>query len=189
MCYFYDLMKEYRLAESISTNWYSMNISRFLKPELIKLDVDYRFEPTDDGESTPKSIWEAKREILEELVDLLCLSGEISNRNKALQDLYNRERKATTAMGHGIAIPHVRTKQAKSFVIGFTRSREGCLFDSLDGKPVHIFFPMLAPPYDDSLYLRVFKSLAELVKYPTFMAELMEAATPHEVLRAIRGME
>jgi len=166
-----------------------MNISKFLKEEQIKLEIDHRFEPPEEGEPTPKYLWETKREILEELVDILDLSGEIRNRNKALQDLYNRERKATTAIGRGIAIPHVRTIQAKSFVIGFTRSKEGCQFDSLDGKPVHVFFPMVAPPYDDSLYLRVFKSLAELVKYPTFMTNLMEAESPHEVIRAIRDME
>ncbi len=166
-----------------------MNISKFMSQELIKLDLEYRYESPEDGEITPKILWEIKRDLLEEMVDLLCLSGEIGNRNKALQDLYNRERKATTAVGHGIAIPHVRTKQAKSFVIGFVRSRDGQQFDSLDGKPVHVFFPMVAPPYDDSLYLRVFRSLAELVRYPTFMEMLMSAETPFEVLRAIRKME
>jgi len=110
------------------------------------------------GRSRPRYSGRSNAILLEEMVDLLCLSGEIGNRNKALQDLYNRERKATTAVGHGIAIPHVRTKQAKSFVIGFVRSRDGQQFDSLDGKPVHVFFPMVAPPYDDSLYLRVFRS-------------------------------
>ncbi|MFQ6103435.1 MAG: PTS sugar transporter subunit IIA [Candidatus Glassbacteria bacterium] len=165
-----------------------MNISRFLKPELIKLELEYQKE-LEDEEPTPKALWEIKRGILEELVDLLCLSGEIRNRSKALQDLYNRERKATTALGRGVAIPHVRTIQAKSFVIGFTRSQEGQYFDSLDGKPVHIFFPMVAPPYDDSLYLRVFKALAELVRYPGFMDTLMEAETPFEIIRAIKSIE
>jgi mannitol/fructose-specific phosphotransferase system IIA component (Ntr-type) len=166
-----------------------MNISRFMKPELIKLELEYRVEVPGEGEFAPKLIWEIKCGILEELVDLLALSGEIRNRNKAFQDLYNRERKATTGLGHGIAIPHVRTIQAKSFVIGFARSRAGHPFDSLDGKPVHVFFPMLAPPYDDSLYLRVFKSLAELVKHHHFMAHLMEAETAFEVMRAIRNLE
>jgi mannitol/fructose-specific phosphotransferase system IIA component (Ntr-type) len=166
-----------------------MNISRFLRPELIKLDIEYNYEPPEEAEFTQKDLWDVKHAILAELVDLLYESGEIRNKNKAFQDLFNRERKATTAVGHGIAIPHVRTVQAKSFVIGFGRSRSGCPFDSLDGKPVHAFFPMVAPPYDDSLYLRVFKALAELVQYPQFMKGLLEATSPHEVIRTIRSLE
>jgi mannitol/fructose-specific phosphotransferase system IIA component (Ntr-type) len=166
-----------------------MNISRFLKPELIKLDLEYRFQPPEEGELAQKDLWDIKYAVIQELVDLLDESGEIRNKNKAFQDLYNRERKATTGIGHGIAIPHVRTVQAKSFVIGFGRSREGCPFDSLDGGDVHAFFPMVAPPYDDSLYLRVFKALAELVQYPQFMQNLMDATEPHEVIRAIRELE
>lgn len=166
-----------------------MNISRFMRPELIKLDLEYRYDPPAEGELEQKDLWEIKRAILEELVDLLDRSGEIRNKNKAFQDLYNRERKATTGIGHGIAVPHVRTVQAKSFVIGFGRSAEGYPFDSLDGEDVHAFFPMVAPPYDDSLYLRVFKALAELVQYPQFMESLMEATSPHEVIRAVKDLE
>jgi len=166
-----------------------MNISRFLKPELIKLELEYSYDAGEDGVLTPRMLWEIKRGILDELVELLCRSGEIRNRTKALTDLYNRERKATTGIGHGIAIPHVRTIQAKSFVIGIARSSEGYPFDSLDGKPVHVFFPMVAPPYDDALYLRVFKALAGMVKYPGFMDNLMEAVTPFEIIRAVKAVE
>lgn len=167
-----------------------MNISRFMTPELVKLEFDYRLElPDEDEELSPKLLWDVKRAILEELVGLLEKSDEIRNPSKTLVDLYNRERKATTAIGHGIAVPHVRTIQAKSFVIGLCRSREGLPFDSLDGEPVHIFIPMVAPPYDDSLYLRVFKAIAELVKYPRFTEKLMEAESPHEIIRVVRSFE
>ncbi len=167
-----------------------MNISRFMTPELIKLELDYRFQqPEDEEELSPKLLWDVKRAVLEELVELLERSDEIRNPSKALTDLYNRERKATTAIGNGIAVPHVRTIQAKSFVIGLCRTEEGLPFDSLDGEPVHVFIPMVAPPYDDSLYLRVFKAIAELVQYPRFMEKLMEAESPHEVIRVIKSFE
>jgi mannitol/fructose-specific phosphotransferase system IIA component (Ntr-type) len=167
-----------------------MNISRFMRPELIKLGFDYHFEqPEGDDGLSQRILWDVKRAILEELVELLERSDEIRNPSKTLLDLYNRERKATTAIGHGIAVPHVRTIQAKSFVIGFCRSPEGLPFDSLDGEPVHIFIPMVAPPYDDSLYLRVFKAIAELIRYPRFMERLMAADSPHEIIRVVRSFE
>ncbi|MFQ5606348.1 MAG: PTS sugar transporter subunit IIA, partial [Candidatus Zixiibacteriota bacterium] len=100
----------------------------------------------------------------------------------------NRERKATTAIGYGIAIPHIRSMQAKSFMIGFARSARGYDFGALDDKPTKLFFVMAAPPYDDIQYLRVFKALAEILRYDGFREELHQAATPYEIIRAIESM-
>jgi len=101
----------------------------------------------------------------------------------------NREKKSSTGIGKGIAIPHVRTMQVREFVIGFARSKEGYEFDSIDGKPVHLFFVMGAPPYDDSLYLKVFKAIAELFHSDTFEEELFSATSEYEIIRAIQKVE
>ncbi|MCK4632129.1 MAG: PTS sugar transporter subunit IIA, partial [candidate division Zixibacteria bacterium] len=97
-----------------------------------------------------------------------------------------RERKATTGLGHGVAIPHIRSLQAKDFMIAFARSTRGYDFDALDKKPTHIFFVMAAPPYDDTFYLRAFKTLAEMLQYESFRKELMQVESPGEIIRAIR---
>ncbi len=97
--------------------------------------------------------------------------------------------KATTGIGHGIAIPHIRTMQAKEFLMGFGRSKEGYDFDSLDGEPVHLFFIMAAPPYDDALYLKIFKALAEILQFDYFREELLNLNSEYEVIRAIKKME
>ena len=74
-------------------------------------------------------------------------------------------------------------------MIGFARSREGYDFDSPDDQPVHLFFVMAAPPYEDNLYLKVFKTLSEMLSYDSFREELMNVQSPGEVIRAIRAME
>jgi len=48
---------------------------------------------------------------------------------------------------------------------------------------------MAAPPYEDNLYLKVFKALAEMLQYESFREELLSVTSPGEVLRAIRAME
>jgi PTS system fructose-specific IIC component len=103
--------------------------------------------------------------------------------------MYNREKKATTGIGGGVALPHIRTVQVKEFVIAFARSDTGLEFEALDGKPVNIFFPMSAPPYDDTFYLRVYKSLADLLRFEHAIQELRDATDPHEVIRTIRSFE
>ncbi len=169
-----------------------MQISRYLKPELIKLEMVTSFEDVDSevGEIlTKKRLQERKETILEECVELLDLSGRIGNKSKLLTDLFNREKKATTALGKGIAIPHVRTMQAKEFVIAVARSHEGYEFDAPDGQPVHIFVPMAAPPYDDNLYLKVFRTLAQMFSYDGFYDRIMQAEAPYDIIRAIKELE
>jgi mannitol/fructose-specific phosphotransferase system IIA component (Ntr-type) len=146
------------------------------------------FDP-ENNLSPKKRLWQTKYAILEELVNLLDQSGKVCNKKKLFIDLLNREKKASTGIGKGIAFPHVRTMQARDFVMGFARSTPGYDFDSLDQDPVHLFFVMVAPPYDDSLYLKVFKSLASLLQYDSFRQELLDAQSEHEIIRAIRKME
>jgi PTS system fructose-specific IIC component len=167
-----------------------MEISRYIKPDLIKLEMETHIECDPDCQLHPeKVLWARKEAILSELVDLLDRSGRVGNKKKLLIDFINREKKATTGIGHGIAIPHIRTMQAKEFLMGFARSKEGYDFDSLDGEPVHLFFVMAAPPYDDVLYLKIFKALAEILQFDYFREELLNVTSEYEVIRAIKKME
>ena len=168
-----------------------MQISRYLDPELIKLELETSFEPEDEEteELTQKRKFERKEALLGEFARLLDSSGKICNPSKLLTDLVNRERKATTAIGKGIAIPHIRSMQARELVIGVCRSHDGFDFDSPDDKPVHLFVPMAAPPYDDNLYLRVFRALAELFHYDGFLDRVLEAEIPYDIIRVFQDFE
>lgn len=167
-----------------------MNISRFLNTDLIKLQLQTEVAIDPEEPLNPEK-WArvTKEKLLWELVELLERSGKVKNRRRLFSDLYNREKKASTGIGHGIALPHVRTMQVSDFVVGFARSREGYEFGSLDGGLVHLFFVMAAPPYDDQLYLRVFKSLAELLHFDHFRRRLLEASSEYEVVKAFKEME
>ena len=166
-----------------------MNLSRYLTEELVKLEMETEIEEEVEGASREKWLIRSKEQVLSELVALLDHGARIGNRSKLLLDFVNREKKATTGIGKGVAIPHIRSLQAKEFMLAFARSSSGYEFDSLDAKPVHMFFVMASPPYDDSMYLRAFKSLASMLQYDSFREELMSVQSPGEVIRALRQME
>ena len=166
-----------------------MNLARYFTEELIKLEMETVIEPPVEGASIEKWRQDGKAQIIDELVGVLEQGARIGNRTKLVLDFINREKKATTAIGSGVAIPHIRSLQAKDFMIGFARSIDGYDFDSLDSKPTHMFFVMAAPPYDDNLYLKVFKALAEMIRYDSFREELMNVWSPGEIIRTIRSME
>lgn len=167
-----------------------MNISRFLNTDLIKLQLETEVHIDPEEPLNPEK-WarQIRENLLWELVELLEKSGKVKNRKRLFADLHNREKKASTGIGHGVALPHVRTMQVSDFLMGFARSREGYEFGSLDGGLAHLFFVMAAPPYDDQLYLRVFKSLAELLHFEHFRRTLLEADSEYEIIRAFKEME
>lgn len=166
-----------------------MNLSRYLTEDLVKLEMTTEVEPQPENGSVEKWRLRTKEAILSELVDLLDAGSRVGNRSKLLLDFVNREKKATTGIGLGVAIPHIRSMQAKEFMLAFARSHAGYEFESLDGQPVHLFFVMAAPPYDDNMYLRAFKSLAEMLQHEEFRRELMTVNSPGEVIRALRSRE
>ena len=166
-----------------------MNISRYLTEDLIKLEMETVIESPDESSSLERWRSESKEKILDELVGLLENDSRIGNRKKLFEDFIYREKKATTAIGQGIAFPHIRSMQAKEFMIAFARSREGYDFNCPYDQPVRLFFIMAAPPYEDNLYLKVFKSLSEILQYESLRDELLEVQSPGEILRAIRSYE
>ncbi len=166
-----------------------MNLSRYLTEDLVKLEMTTELEPIPENGSVEKWRLRSKELILSELVDLLDHGARIGNRTKLLLDFVNREKKATTGIGHGVAIPHIRSLQAKEFMLAFARSSHGYDFDSLDHEPTYLFFVMASPPYDDNMYLRAFKALAEMLQYESFREELKTIKSPGEVIRALKSME
>jgi mannitol/fructose-specific phosphotransferase system IIA component (Ntr-type) len=166
-----------------------MNIARYISEKAIKLEMTTVVEPLEEGMSVERWRQRGKEQILVELVGLLENGGRTGNQTKLILDFVNREKKASTGLTHGIAFPHIRSMQAKEFMLGFARSAKGYDFGALDGLPTNLFFVMAAPPYDDALYLRVFKALSEILRYETVRDELMQITSPGEVIRILHSFE
>jgi nitrogen PTS system EIIA component len=167
-----------------------MNLRRFLRPEMIKLRMETRWvEPEDPEANLEKLRFRTKEAVIRELAVLLAGSDRVGNESKLFTDLWNREKKATTALGKGIAIPHVRTMQAKDLIIAVALSPEGIPFEAPDGDPVRLFLAMVAPPYDDTLYLRALKVISTVASTEGMLERLFTAKDPHEVIFILGSVE
>src|SRR3972149_5582771 len=102
-----------------------MNLARYIKPTQVKVELATRTSPPPEGVSPERHRWGIKEAVLGELCELLDSSGKAGNKSKLMTDLINREKKASTAIGHEVAIPHVRTMQAKELILAFVRSTDG----------------------------------------------------------------
>lgn len=100
-----------------------------------------------------------KEEVLDRLLALCARSGVVSDIESARQALLVRERKTSTGMEHGVALPHARTEAVDRMVCALGISREGIDFGSLDGLPSHIFVMTLVPPSVTGDYTRLMGAL------------------------------
>jgi mannitol/fructose-specific phosphotransferase system IIA component (Ntr-type) len=158
-------------------------LHRYLSESSIVLDLDERLEiPEEIEELSSRGKVDFKRSVLKVLVESFEQSGVIVNPSKLLTDLVNREAKATTGLGQGMAFPHVRSLQSKELVMAVMKSDTGIYFNSLDEKPVHVFIGLVAPPYDDKLYLKVMASIAKAMKEGGLMDIVMESWSPSQVM-------
>jgi mannitol/fructose-specific phosphotransferase system IIA component (Ntr-type) len=70
-------------------------------------------------------------------------------------------------MGRGIAIPHCRSLVANRLRLAYGHSRRGVEFQTIDGKPAHHLFLIVAPPLEISnQYLPVLGRIAQFAKEP-----------------------
>lgn len=165
-------------------------LARYMSESLIRLSMTTEVAPWNELQSRERWVREAKEQVLAELIELFASQARVGNPSKLLIDFVNRERKATTALGMEVAVPHVRTIQAKEFRLAFARADEpGYEFDAPDARPVRLFFVMAAPPYDDTLYLKAFQSLAQLLQDEAFRDELFAAQSAGEIIRAVRARQ
>lgn len=129
-----------------------------------------------------------KDEVLRELVDLLPIDGKSSE--MLLETLKKREELGSTGVTRGIAIPHCRSLLVDKLHVVVGRSRKGIDFKSLDGKPVHVFFLIVAPPQEPSnQYLIVLGKVAQMARELSKKKQIHEIEDKQEFLRFLSEIE
>ena len=114
----------------------------------------------------------------------LLADGSSANTQVIGESLRKRERLGSTAIGHGIAIPHGRTPAFDSARGAFLRLREPVDFGASDGEPVDLVFAMAVPEHFTQQHLQLLAELAELFADASFRAAL-RAAPDVGALRAL----
>jgi PTS system fructose-specific IIC component/PTS system nitrogen regulatory IIA component len=133
-----------------------MFLSELFPPEFIKIGLEA----------------EDKDEAFEELADAFCQAAKLDIREDILDALRDRERKMSTGIQKGIAIPHGKTNAVDKVFGMLGISRRGIDYDSLDGEPVYLLFMVVGPLSSTEKHLSILKRLAELLQNPQFFTDL-----------------
>ena len=130
-----------------------------------------------------------KDEALEELVNTIIRGGLKLNSSSIIDILKQRESLGSTGIGDGVAIPHGKISDINDIVVAFGRSDEGIVYDSLDGKPVHLFFLLLAPENFAGQHLKILAKISKMLKDANFRKKLLKAGSQSELYEIIIEQE
>ena len=98
-----------------------------------------------------------------------------------------REALGSTAMGHGIAIPHARMPQLHEPAFAYIRLREPIPFDAHDGKPVSQFLFLLVPKEANEHHLQLMAAAAGALSDRAIRKELGDCSECAQAREALAG--
>ncbi len=98
-----------------------------------------------------------------ELVSELIVGNSTQIQCRGVSELLlAREKLGSTALGHGVALPHGRCPGLAEAIAVFLKLRTGVDFDAPDGEPVDLIFGLLVPEQCNEGHLQLLAQLAEL---------------------------
>ena len=123
-----------------------------------------------------------KRDALVALAENLAGAPQIKSRQELVAEILRREELMSTAIGRGIAIPHVRLSSVTDLVVSVGVSQIDVIdFQSLDDVPVRLLFMIAAAYNQHAYYLQTLSFFSSKLKNNELRSSLIAAKTPQEV--------
>ncbi len=150
-----------------------MRLSDFLSEHLMLLDLDV----------------ENKIDAFKALVSSMAQQRVINEPKTFLDEVIAREAIEPTCIGHGIALPHTRTRCVERPTIAFARNLRGIPFTPTRTEEVQLIFMMGTPKDEANQYLQILARLCRLLRRNEFRDKLLAAASPKEILQLFNDFD
>lgn len=126
-----------------------------------------------------------KEDIIDEMLELLIKAGKVTNKDAARDCVLDREKKMSTGMKHGIAIPHGKTDTVENLVACIGISDNPVDFDSLDQEPCRIFIMTLSPINKTGPHLQFLAEVSLLFKSADKRQKILSTSDKAEVIKIL----
>ena len=133
---------------------------------------------------------DTKEGILKQIIAPLRKARILRQSGRFLDSVLVRERLVSTAIGHGIAIPHPRGPLPGAFKepgVALSICREGTDFEALDHQRTYIFFLLCAT--SDDVQLQLLARVIQFGRHMVAIEHLKRATTPEAVTKVLRAAE
>lgn len=127
----------------------------------------------------------SKEDAINKMVDLMCKSGKINDKEEYKKKVFAREIEGSTGIGEGIAIPHAKCDAVTKPGLAAMVVKGGVDFDSLDGEPVSLIFLIAAPNTKENVHLDVLSKLSVMMMDENFSNSLKNTESVDEFIKII----
>ena len=129
--------------------------------------------------------------VIGELVDSLHSQSAVDNCDieKLKKAIIKREEEASTGMGKGVALPHIKTDGIEEPIATIGRSSQGLDFRSLDKQPVFSVILLLSPKQNPDKHLQAMETLFRHLNNDDFRRFLRQAQSADEIKDIIQDAE
>lgn len=115
--------------------------------------------------------------------------GKIQDPAALTEEILGREQLESTAIGGGIALPHVRSEQVPGAMVAIAQLAEPIDFNAMDGAPVDLVFLLLGAKELPGQHLRVLARISKLVRDYQFLSGLRDAESVAAVATSLEETE
>lgn len=123
-----------------------------------------------------------KHDALVQLSDVLATAPQIKNGRELQEEILKREELMSTALGRGIAIPHVRLSSVTDLVMAVGISKTDIIdFQPIDDTPVRILIMIAAAYNQHSYYLQTLSFFSSKLKSQELRDSLLRAESSMDV--------
>ena len=122
-----------------------------------------------------------KEDVINALLDMLCTTGKVKDRARALQDILANEERMSTGLEQGIAIPHAKTEAVEEMVACVAITEHRIDFESVDHKPANIFIMTLSPRGQTGPHMKFLAEVSRLLKDKKMRRSVVEAGDSAEL--------
>jgi len=131
-----------------------------------------------------------KRDALIALAENLATAPQIKSRQELVSEIIRREELMSTAIGRGIAIPHVRLSSVTDLVVSVGISQCDIIdFQSLDDVPVRMLFMIAAAYNQHAYYLQTLSFFSSKLKATDLRTNLLAAPDTQAVYELLVGQD
>lgn len=126
-------------------------------------------------------------EAIRELVGALGKTGKIpkGSVDAVAKLVIKRETEASTGIGKGVAVPHVKSADIKEPIAAVGCSAEGIDFASLDKQPVYSVILLISPTDNPDRHLQAMETVFRNLQKDDFRRFLRQAQTNKEIVEII----
>ncbi|MDR0597260.1 MAG: PTS sugar transporter subunit IIA [Treponema sp.] len=130
--------------------------------------------------------YSTKRDALLALANSLAGAPQVKNRQELVTEILKREELMTTAMGRGIAIPHVRLASVTDLIVAIGISQTDIIdFHALDDEPVRLVFMVAAAYKQHAYYLQTISFFSARLKNPALRRDLLNVKKAEDAYRLL----